>query len=337
VYQSEEEHFVYGSIGAEPGGSLFYPVGRMLPPYYVFAVLPDMFPDKLPGGYASLGLIYENNHQRRQRDLPIGVSRRQRLGMDTVGLKCAVCHVGTIRASPDAPRQIIPGMPAHQLDLQAFFAFVLGSVLDPRFTPDNVLGHIEKKFGDLGLEKRLLIRAAIPQLRERTLQLQSRVGIFFLNAVQWGPGRVDTFNPYKALQFNWQLDNLPARELAAASDFPALWNQAPRDRMNLHWDGNNSSLDQRNLSAGLGVGITPVTADHDAIARVKAYIRALPPPRWPEGEGMPLDHPAAMRGAGYYREYCAKCHDFGSPYVGQVVPLKDTPTELRSRLRIRTH
>jgi hypothetical protein len=50
VYQSEEEHFVYGSIGAEPGGSLFYPVGRMLPPYYVFAVLPDMFPDKLPGG-----------------------------------------------------------------------------------------------------------------------------------------------------------------------------------------------------------------------------------------------------------------------------------------------
>src|SRR2546428_810373 len=42
TYQSEEEHFLYGSIGAEPGGSLLNPVGGMLPPYYVFAVLPDM-------------------------------------------------------------------------------------------------------------------------------------------------------------------------------------------------------------------------------------------------------------------------------------------------------
>ena len=25
----------------------------------------------------------------------------------------------------------------------------------------------------------------------------------------WGRGRVDTFNPYKAIQFNWSLAQLP--------------------------------------------------------------------------------------------------------------------------------
>ena len=49
----------------------------LLPPYWVFQALPAVCPDKLPGGYASLGFIFE-----RGRDLPIGVSRRWRLGFD---------------------------------------------------------------------------------------------------------------------------------------------------------------------------------------------------------------------------------------------------------------
>src|SRR5215217_2159390 len=73
-YQAEVDHFKYGSIGSEPGGSLSSTVGGLLPPYQIFRVLPKVCPDKLPGGYASLGLIYEPGH-----DLPIGVSRRYRL------------------------------------------------------------------------------------------------------------------------------------------------------------------------------------------------------------------------------------------------------------------
>jgi hypothetical protein len=63
---------------------------------------------------------------------------------------------------------------------------------------------------------------------------------------------VDTFNPYKAIQFNWPLDRPPKSELIGASDYPSLWNQAPREGMHLHWDGNNTSVDERNLSAALG-------------------------------------------------------------------------------------
>src|SRR6202011_3037084 len=119
--------FKYGSIGSEPGGSILDPVGGVLPPYWVFKALPGVCPEKLPGGYASLGLIMEPNHE-----LPIGVTRRRRLGLQEVGLNCAVCHTGTVRETPTGEAKIVAGMPAHQLDLQRFFEFVQDCTLDDR-------------------------------------------------------------------------------------------------------------------------------------------------------------------------------------------------------------
>jgi hypothetical protein len=108
-----------------------------------------------------------------------------------------------------------------------------------------------------------------------------------------GRGRVDTFNPYKAVQFNWNLTRLPQDELIAASDYPSLWNQRPREGMHLHWDGDNDSVDERNLSAALGAGVTPVTVDHDGIRRVREWIWTLQPPPYP----YPVDMALAARGA----------------------------------------
>ena len=51
--------------------------------------------------------------------------------------------------------------------------------------------------------------------------------------------------------------------------------------MHLHWDGDNTSVDERNLSAALGAGVTPVTVDHAAIKRVRDWIWTLPPPAYP--------------------------------------------------------
>ena len=95
TYDDIEEHFKYGSIGSEPGGSLLSPVGGVLPPYWVFTALPSICSDKLPDGYATFGFVTEPG-----QDLPIGVSRRRRLGIDQVGLNCAVCHTGTVRDTP---------------------------------------------------------------------------------------------------------------------------------------------------------------------------------------------------------------------------------------------
>ena len=138
-YDDIAEHFKYGSIGSEPGVSLLQPVGGVLPPRAVFTALPSICPEKLPGGYASLGFIFERGHT-----LPIGVSQRRRLGIDQVGLNCAVCHAGTVRDAPDAEPRIVLGMPAHQLDLQRFVEFVLECTLDNRTTADAIRGRLQR-------------------------------------------------------------------------------------------------------------------------------------------------------------------------------------------------
>jgi hypothetical protein len=300
TYDDILEHFKYGSIGSEPGVSLLRPVGGVLPPYAVFAALPSICSDRLPNGYASFGFIYEPG-----RDRPIGVSRRRRLGIDHVGLNCAVCHTGTVRDTPESPPRIVLGMPAHQLDLQGFVEFVLQCTLDNRTTADAVRGRLPRENGPSTFERLLLRVGLMDRLKLQTLDLHNRIKPLLGDAVpRWGRGRVDTFNPYKAIQFNWPLEELRRDELIGASDFPSLWNQRPREGMQLHWDGDNDSVDERNLSAGLGAGITPVTVDHAGLRRVRDWTWTLPPPRYPYA----IDASLAEQGAAAYRTACLDCH-----------------------------
>ena len=295
-------HFKYGSIGSEPGGSLLDPIGGALPPYWVFKNLPDICPDKLPGGYASLGLLFEPG-----RDLPIGISRRRRLGVDQVGFNCAICHTSTVRETPASPPRIVLGMPAQQLDLQALVQFVLECTLDNRLTADNIRGRLPKSGGPSLFERALLRAGLIDRLKVQTLQLRNRIAPILPTGdkgPRWGRGRVDTFNPYKAIQFNWALDRLPESERIGAADFPSLWNQAPREGMHLHWDGDNDSVDERNLSASLGAGVTPVTVDHAALKRVRDWIWTLPPPKYP----LAIDQALFTRGRAVYAQHCLDCH-----------------------------
>ena len=328
VYADIVEHFKYGSIGSEPGGSLLQPIGGALPPYMVFKTLPAMCSERLPGGYASTGLIFEPGH-----DLPIGVSRRRRFGVEQVGFNCALCHTSTVRDSPTAPRRIVLGMPAQQLDLQAVVRFILECSLDGRVTAENIRGHFEASGQRVSLFERILLRVGlVDRLKIQTLELRNRMQPSLGdNLPDWGRGRVDTFNPYKAVQFNWPLRKLPESELIGASDYPSLWNQAPREGLQLHWDGDNDSVDERNLSAALGAGVTPVTVDHASIKRIRDWIWTLPPPEYP----YPVDRELAARGAEVYRQHCVNCHagagfrkgsrDAGR--VGFVVPIDEIGTD----------
>jgi len=301
TYTDVTEHFKYGSIGGEPGGSLLAPIGGALPPYQFFKALPAICPEKLPGGYASVGLIFEPGH-----DLPIGVSRRRRLGIDQVGFNCALCHTSTIRDSPTAAPRIVLGMPAQQLDLQALVEFIIDCTLDSRVTRESVEGRFAALGGRSSLFERSLMRfGAVSRLKMVTLDRRNRIAPILSDRLpRWGLGRVDTFNPYKSVQFNWPLDKLPRSELIGAADYPSLWNQRPREGMHLHWDGNNTSVDERNLSAALGAGVTPVTVDHAGIKRVRDWIWTLPPPSYPYA----VDRTLASRGAAVYQQHCLECH-----------------------------
>jgi hypothetical protein len=309
-YVGITDHFKYGSIGAEPANGI---------PYWIWKVLPDMFPEKLPApgkGYESFGLIQEPG-----RETPIGFSVR-RVIVDRVGMNCALCHTGTVRDTPQSQPRIILGMPANKFDLQGYARFLYACALDDRFTVDNVLQAIQRRT-HLNPLDRLIYREAIWRTREVLIE-QARLLSFMDSRPDWGPGRVDTFNPYKALQFNFpmRLDHT-----IGTVDLPVIWNQRPREGLQLHWDGNNTSVVERNKSAALGAGVTPVTIDIARLKRIEDWLWDLPAPRYP----YVINETLAAKGEAVYQKHCASCHAFGAALVGRVTPIDKIGTD-RQRL-----
>jgi hypothetical protein len=309
-YADIGDHFKYGSIGSEPANGI---------PYWIWKVMPDMFPEKLPKqgkGYAGFGLLEEPG-----RDTPIGFSVR-RVMIDRVGMNCALCHTGTVRDTAQSQPRIILGMPANNFDLQGYARFLYGAAADPRFTVNNVMQAIERRTKLNPIEK-LIYQIAIPRTREALIE-QSRRTSFMNSRPDWGPGRVDTFNPYKALQFNFPMEK---DKTIGTVDLPVIWHQRPREGMQLHWDGNNTSVVERNKSAALGAGVTPTTIDIDRMKRIEEWLLDFPPPRYPYS----VNETLAAKGQTVWQQNCASCHAFDGAQVGKVEPIESIGTD-RHRL-----
>ncbi len=325
AYQDDHDHFKYGSLGSEHEFGV---------PYWIWRALPELFKDKLPQpgrGWESVGFVFEKG-----KHLPVGMSQRRYLGFDVVWLNCAFCHAGTVRESAESEPTVYSAMPANTFDFRAFMRFLFATGEDRRFTPRDILRQIKvirerEGLDDLPLIDRLVLRFyGIYFMRERILTLRDRLD-FIKEQPEWGPGRVDTFNPLKAY-FNFPPDQLAKEERIGTTDFPSIWNQGQREslKMNLHWDGNNVSLEERNRSAAMGTGITPPTGDRASLKRVADWVRNLAAPAYP----FPINKDLAAQGAPIYKEYCAKCHgadgkDFRGEDVGKVVPIADIGTDRR--------
>ena len=317
TYADSDDHFKYGSLGGERASGI---------PYSIWMALPELFPEYLPGkGLQSLGFIYEPG-----RDLPIGVSRRNVQGIDRVFLTCSVCHVGTVRDTAAGAPRIILGMPSNTVDLEGFQRFLTACALDEKFTAGRLLPVIER-MGTEGALNRLLLRlAGVGLMRERLLMLRQRF-TFLDHEPDFGPGRFDTFNPPKVL-LNFRMDNLPPEEAIGVCDFPSIWHQRLRRGLQLHWDGNNTDVDERNHSASFGTGAFPPTLDRAALQRTADWELDAAPPAYP----YPIDAALAARGRPVYVEYCARCHgasgtDFSGAEVGKVTPIDEIKTD-RHRL-----
>ena len=324
-YKDDLEHFKYGSLGSEHEFGV---------PYWIWRALPELFQDKLPPGgkgWQSVGFVFEKG-----KDLPVGMSQRRYLGFDVVWLNCAFCHAGTVRETPKSEPKVYSAMPANTFDFRAFMRFLFATGEDRRFTPQDILRQIKiirqrEGLDDLPIIDRLVLRFyGIYYMRERILALRDRLQ-FIAEQPEWGPGRVDTFNPLKAY-FNFPPEQLAKEERIGTTDFPSIWNQGQREtlKMNLHWDGNNVSLEERNRSAAMGTGITPPTGDRKSLKRVADWLRNLAAPPYP----FAIDKNLAAQGAPIYKQYCSSCHgadgkDFRSEQVGKVVPIADIATDRR--------
>jgi mono/diheme cytochrome c family protein len=312
AYRDDLDHFKYGSMGSETNNGL---------PILVFKALAVMYPEELgSAGYRRFGMLYESEHS----ELPIGMSRRIVSGVERVWLNCAVCHVGTYRIDVTDEPRFIYGAPSNNLRLFELLQFFIKVGADPKFSADNLITAINSREvgGNLNIVDRLIYRYIVFPRVQQGLKRVSQQFSFMVKSgdgggsgssrynpyYDWGPGRVDTFNPYKAIQFNFPMDavHITEGELNGAADFPSIWEQYPRQGMHLHWDGNNTSVDERNLSAALGAGVTPVTVDIAAIKRVRAWTWHRPPPAFPVPSA--IDPSKVEHGRELFAEYCAGCH-----------------------------
>ena len=303
-----EEHFKYGAIGLSTNSRL---------PYYIWQVLPTMFPEKMPGpgGWASFGFIFEPGH-----DTPVGFSLRH-IGYPALEANCSLCHTGTYRASAaDAPKVIL-GAPAHSLDLEAFQHFLYDCASDPRFTSANVLKAINRLHQTSWFEGLVYEDLIIPVAKHGLLQQKIDYAWQASRPTQ-GRGRVDTFNPTKFNVFH-----MPDDGTIGTVDLPQIWNQRPREHLYLHWDGNNNNLHERNYAAAMAVGATPQSVIPASFQEVTDFLLDLKPPAFP----FPIDPAKAARGKTIYDRECASCHAFGSPQTGQVTDISIIGTD-RHRL-----
>ena len=322
-YADDEDHFKYGSLGGEREAGF---------PYWIWKALPRVCAAQLPEGqrypgqeFKALGFVYEG-----EKPLPIGMSMRRHMGLDRVFLNCASCHASTVRETPISEPRVYTGMPAHRLNLMAFERFLFDCAKSPTFAPDLIVPAIQELGGNLGLLDKLIVYPiAVHLMRARLVMLDQRLS-FMLDkgpSREWGPGRVDTWAFAKAL-LNFRMDQASEREHIGVADFPSIWLQEPRQGMQLHWDGNNTSVEERNRSAGFGTGATPPTLDRPAMKRLENWLLRREPPAYP----FLVETNLAAKGAPIYKQYCSGCHgasgrNFSGQSVGTVAPIDEIKTD----------
>lgn len=322
--------FKYGSTGGDKNFGI---------PYVIWQAMPVLFRQYLPKGredegWAAFGFIYEDPADLPEgfgRKRPVGTSLRNYMGIERTFVNCAICHTGTVRAAPDAPPKLYVGMPANRIDLQAFQNFMVAAALDERFTPHDIIAQIDALGLELDLVNRLALKlVGVYQVRERILTIARRFR-FAHHEPSFGPGRFDTFSPAKAL-LNWPIDETPEHERIGVVDFPSIWLQRPRDGMQLHWDGNNTKLAERNRSAAFGTGALPPILDRTSLKRVEDWLLDVEPPSFAEAFPGQIDETLLPRGQQVYEAECAACHglngrDFSGEYVGKVTPIAEIGTD----------
>lgn len=321
TFASDEDHFLFGSVGTEVEQGV---------PYWIWLVLPRIFPEYLPGpgGYASLGILGKDGHE-----MPIGLSKVT-VGFPRVGRNCAMCHTARFRRRLQDPPTIVAAAPSHQTGDQEYLRFLLACASDPRFTADTILGEIAKNYR-LSLLDRLLYRfVIIPRTRRSLLHLEDD-SAWMQKRPDWGRGRADSFNLAKLTVLRQ-----PADSTIGSSDMPPVWSLKGHEGLAYYWDGLNTSLTEVVLSSAIGAGASMEWVDRDfenwektdqnersSLRRIHNYLRDVQPPKYP----FAIDAQLASAGQAAFQNECASCHAIGGARMGTVIPVGDVGTD-RHRL-----
>ena len=315
VTATPDMRFKYGSIGAEHNAGL---------PYWIFFVLPRIFPEKLPGpgGYASLGVAWEQG-----QELPIGFTKKV-VGFPRVANNCASCHTASYRKSPNDNPVFVPTGPNHTLNLQAFFRFAVDCAKDPRFNPDEIMSQIALVYDLPFLDKLIYRYLLIPITKKRLLEREKQFQwVYHKQFPLWGRGRDDAMNLTKYFLLNWPMD-----DSIGPTDMPSIWNlkkYQPDKGMLMNLAGD--SHDARSVIIDSALGLL-AAAPHDSedfrkqIDWLVSYLSEKQAPKFP----FPVDEKLSQTGRAIFEANCARCH--ASERTGTRVPAEEVGTD-KERLK----
>lgn len=317
VFNSGESRFKYGSIGAE------YDAGI---PYWIFQVLPRVFPEKLPGpgGYASLGVPWEEG-----QELPIGFPKKT-IGFARVGNNCAVCHTAQYRLSEQDKPVFVPTGPGHTSNVEGFFTFLIESAKDPRFNAENIMPQIALSTKLDWIDAALYKYFIIPITRQRLLAMEHQfTWMFNPSYPHWGRGRDDPMNLTKYFMIGVEP---PDDGTHGPTDFPAIWELAKyknspgeTNPKRLNYAGDTWDVESVLMDSALGImGAEPkdrkqFSAD---MTWLESFLSQYPAPKYP----LPVDQQLVDQGSVIFKDHCAGCHSPESNRVARPIPLAEVGT-----------
>ena len=319
--------FNHGSIGNEETQGI---------PYWIWRVLPQVFPDLLPDGgdgYAAFGV-----HWQQGEELPVGFSKMTLGVVPRVAPNCAFCHQGSYRLTPEMPAQLVSAGPGTRVNVQAYLRFLSRAGQDARFTSARVMQEIDA-IADLPLWERALYRyALIPATRKALGELASDFQ-WTGTRPDWGPGRIDPFNPVKFGALGLSDDGTIGN-----SDMMPLWALGPIASdgdgiRSMHWDGLMTDLHETVIAGAIGDGMTwqSFARTRAILARLEEFARLQSPPPSPfrsdlaPGAPYHVDPAQVAAGRAIYARICADCHDPGGARFRQPIPAAELGTD-RHRL-----
>jgi len=140
-------------------------------PYWIWVVLPRLFPEYLPeaGGYPSLGFSWQEG-----QEVPIGIEKvsSSRPGTSHERLNCAACHAAeSVQTSGEVDTALLISQAA--FSHAAYEQFLHKCATDPRFTPDYILPEIQYNVPMDWLTAQRYRYQWIPEARRSLIDLRS--------------------------------------------------------------------------------------------------------------------------------------------------------------------
>jgi mono/diheme cytochrome c family protein len=311
VTADPDTRFKYGSIGAEWDAGI---------PYWIFYVLPRMFPEKLPGpgGYASFGVPWEQG-----RELPVGFTKKV-IGFPRVANNCAVCHTARYRTGTDANPVFVAAGPGNTTNVEAFFRFFVDCAKDPRFNGDNLLFEILNVTELSWLDKLIYKYLIIPITKQRLVEREAQFAwVYRHDFPDWGRGRDDAMNLTKYFMLEEPMD-----DTFGPTDMPSIWNLKKYDAAGnlMNWAGDSHNAYSVIIDSALGLLGSQDGPKHkeEFLAQMewlKEYLRNKPAPAYP----FPIDAKKAAKGRALFDRHCASCHAGGK--TGTPLPIAEVGTD----------